>query len=49
MTKGRRIDRADALLALVAEMLAPHGGLLFDGYADDAPAASRIPPGEQAD
>jgi hypothetical protein len=41
--------RADAVIVLAEEMLAPHGGFLFDGYADDAPATSRIPLGEEAD
>lgn len=35
--------RPDQLLRLVEQMLAPRGGLLFDGYRYDAPEAWRIP------
>ncbi|HEV2860010.1 MAG TPA: nucleotidyltransferase domain-containing protein [Pyrinomonadaceae bacterium] len=43
---GRAFDalfiekRQDEAIALVADMLAPHGGFLFDGYRRDAPPPS---------
>jgi hypothetical protein len=36
---------ATAVIALAEQLLAPGGGLLFDGYRLDAPAAWRKPMG----
>ena len=38
-----RAGRTEKVIALAEEILKPCGGLLFDGYRSDAPAASRKP------
>ena len=38
-----RAGRTEKVIALAEEILKPCGGLLFEGYRSDAPAASRKP------